>query len=124
MEEKPSSQSGVFNSRGINPHETSMLARNLSMAEARMCFNRVPSTAIPVRSCNGGCDTKGIIQHSSLTMIPTEHTHQYLRVHLVEGCRQVGDHASQGDVMSGIPAIMQNIGEDSHKLGYATRQFF
>jgi hypothetical protein len=34
----------------INPYDTSMLERNLSMAEARMCFSRAPSTVIPVRS--------------------------------------------------------------------------
>ena len=34
----------------ISPHETSIPARNLSMAEARICFSRVPSTAIPARS--------------------------------------------------------------------------
>ena len=60
----------------------------------------------------------------SLMMILTGPTHQCLRVHLVEGCRQVGDHASQGDVMTSIPVITQNVGEDSNKLGYATCQLF
>ena len=51
-------------------------------------------------------------------------THQCLRVHLVKGYRQVRNHASEGNVMTGISAITENVGEDSYEPGHATCQFF
>ena len=60
----------------------------------------------------------------SLMALLADPTHQYLRVHLIEGCRQVGNHAGKGDVVTSISTVTENIGEDSYELGHATRQFF
>ena len=57
-------------------------------------------------------------------MLLLDFTHQCLRVHLIKGCRQVGNHTRKGNVVTSIPTITENVGEDPYELGYATRQLF
>jgi len=89
-----------------------------------MCFKRVPSTAAPVRSCDGGCQGEKKTQHPALMGFRPDLTHQCLRINLVKGCRQVRNHSSEGDVVTSVSAVAENIGEDSDELWYATGQIF
>ena len=63
-------------------------------------------------------------QHPVLMEFRPDHTHQCLRINLVKGCRQVRNHPSEGDVVTSISMVTENVGEDSNELWYATSQFF
>lgn len=94
------------------------------MAKARICFSRVPSTAIPVRSWDGGCKRKGKKSVFDPLRASLGPTHQHLRVYQVKGYRQIGNHTGESDVMARFSPITENVREDSNESRHAARQLF